>query len=139
MSHLDGDGTLAAKLRTGLGARGGPAAAAAGATYPDLLRRRLAGPLGLGFFYAPAGPDQLRPGALIGRKPSGKPVEPWTGEALAPAGGLWASSPDLAQRGNRRFPHLDGFRPFPADWSRRHVRVIPASGRPWNQVAAGIG
>lgn len=72
-------------------------AAAAGATYPDLLRSRLAGPLGLDSFYAPAGPDQLRPGALIGSKRSGKPAEPWTGEALAPAGGLRASVGDMAR------------------------------------------
>lgn len=72
-------------------------AAAAGTTYPDLLRSRLAGPLGLDSIYAPAAPDQLRPGAVVGRKRSGKPVEPWTGEALAPAGGLRASIGDMAR------------------------------------------
>lgn len=62
-------------------------ATAAGTAHSDLLSSRLAGPVGLDSFYAPATPGQLRPGAVIGRSRSGKPVEPWTGEALAwPAG-----------------------------------------------------
>lgn len=72
-------------------------ASAAGLQYPDLVRDRLAGPLGLGSLYAPAGPGRLRPEAVIGRSRTGKPREPWTGEALAPAGGLRASVRDMAR------------------------------------------
>ncbi|MGW6129113.1 serine hydrolase domain-containing protein [Cellulomonas sp. NPDC055163] len=66
-------------------------AAAAGTTYADLLRTRVAEPLGLDPFYVPATPGALRPGALLGRSRRGRVQEAWTGEALAPAGGIRSS------------------------------------------------
>ena len=47
--------------------------------------------------YAPATPAELRPTALPGRSRTGRPREPWTGEAIAPAGGLRAPIADLAR------------------------------------------
>ena len=72
-------------------------AAAAGTTYPELIRRRVAEPLGASTLYAPANTEELSPTALPGRNRAGKPQEPWTGEALAPAGGLRASITDMAR------------------------------------------
>lgn len=72
-------------------------AAAAGGTYRDLLRDRIAGPLGLDAFYAPATPAELRPAALTGRTRFGRIRQPWTGEAVAPAGGIRASIAVLAR------------------------------------------
>jgi CubicO group peptidase (beta-lactamase class C family) len=72
-------------------------AAAAGTTYTELVRRRVAEPLGLSSLYAPASAEELRPTAVAGRSRSGKPREPWTGEALAPAGGLRATITDMAR------------------------------------------
>jgi len=71
-------------------------AAAVGLPFVDLLRDRVALPLGLGTLSAPATPHDLGPGALAGRSRSGRPRQPWTGEALAPAGGIRASITDLA-------------------------------------------
>lgn len=72
-------------------------ARAAGMSYQDLVRQRIAKPLELGVFYLPTTPDQLRPGALVGRSRSGRAGEPWTGEAVGPAGGIRASIHDMAR------------------------------------------
>lgn len=72
-------------------------AGAAGTTYADLVRRRIAEPLELDVFYVPATPAELRPGALPGRSRSGRARQPWTGEGLGPAGGIRASIGDLAR------------------------------------------
>lgn len=69
---------------------------AAGTNYPDLLRQRIAEPLGLSTFSVPSAPDQLRPGVVLGRNRAGRPQQPWTGEAIGPAGGIRASIEDLA-------------------------------------------
>lgn len=71
-------------------------APASGATYAGLLERRINQPLQGTTFYAPANTGQLRPGALTGRSRAGRPREPWTGEAVAPAGGIRATITDLA-------------------------------------------
>lgn len=71
-------------------------AAAASTTYGDLVRTRLAEPLGLHDTYVPASPAELRPGALRGRSRRGRQQEPWTGAALGPAGGIRSSIQDLA-------------------------------------------
>lgn len=66
-------------------------AAAAGHSYRDLVRTRIADPLGLDVFYPPATPADLRPGALIGTSRFGAARQPWTGEAIGPAGGIRAT------------------------------------------------
>ena len=72
-------------------------AGASGMTFADLVQSRLARPLGLDGLYLPVTVEQLRPGALIGRSRSGKPREPWTGEAVGPAGGVRACIQDMAR------------------------------------------
>ena len=72
-------------------------AQAAGLPFAALVRTRIADPLGLTSFYLPATASELRPTALIGSSRGGRAREPWTGEALGPAGGIRASIPDLAR------------------------------------------
>ncbi|MFI7637506.1 serine hydrolase domain-containing protein [Nonomuraea sp. NPDC049400] len=72
-------------------------AGAAAMPYADLVRERISGPLGLDHFYLPATADELGPNALIGRSRRGRPREPWTGEAIGPAGGIRASIQDMAR------------------------------------------
>ncbi|MFF2317597.1 serine hydrolase domain-containing protein [Arthrobacter sp. NPDC058097] len=72
-------------------------AAGAGLSFQDLLRERLAGPLGLDSVYAPATAAAVRPTAVAGRSRSGRLMRPWTGEAVAPAGGIRASISDMAR------------------------------------------
>ena len=69
---------------------------AAGAPFADLLRTRVAEPLGMTGTYVPASADQLRAESLTGRAKGGRAHEPWTGEALGPAGGVRAQAADLA-------------------------------------------
>ncbi|WP_225734973.1 serine hydrolase domain-containing protein [Pseudoclavibacter endophyticus] len=71
-------------------------ASAAGTTFAELVRTRLADPLGLGCCYVPATIDELRADALTGRSRRGAPRQPWTGEALGPAGGIRACIRDMA-------------------------------------------
>jgi CubicO group peptidase (beta-lactamase class C family) len=70
---------------------------AAATTYTQLLHQRIATPLELDCFYAPATADELRPGALTGSSRRGRPRQPWTGEALGPAGGIRASIASMAR------------------------------------------
>ena len=72
-------------------------AAGAGLGFQDLLRERLAVPLGLSSVYAPAATAEVRPTAITGRSRSGRVMQPWTGEAVAPAGGIRASIGDMAR------------------------------------------
>lgn len=72
-------------------------ASAAGTTFAGLLRDRLVGPLGLEGMYVASTEDDVRPVALIGRTKRGTPRQPWTGEALGPAGGIRAGIGDLAK------------------------------------------
>ncbi|MFJ5699836.1 serine hydrolase domain-containing protein [Arthrobacter sp. NPDC093139] len=71
--------------------------AAAGMSYRALVRERLALPLGLDSIYMPATAAELGPHAITGRSRSGRPRQPWTGEALAPAGGIRAAIGDMAR------------------------------------------
>lgn len=72
-------------------------AAAAGMSYRELVLERLARPLGLDSIYMPASAEELGQRALIGRSRSGRLRQPWTGEALAPAGGIRASIGDMGR------------------------------------------
>ena len=69
----------------------------AGLDYATLLRERMTEPLGLTSMYAPATPADLRQVALAGSSRSGRPRPPWTGEAVAPAGGIRSSISDMAR------------------------------------------
>ena len=70
-------------------------AAATDRRYPELVRDRLAEPLGLTSLTAPDEPDALGPRALPGTSRLRRSREPWTGSGIAPAGGLRATLPDL--------------------------------------------
>lgn len=72
-------------------------AAAADTDYAALLRQRITVPLGLDCCYAPAAAEDLRPEALTGTSRRGRPRQPWTGEAVAPAGGIRASITAMAR------------------------------------------
>lgn len=72
-------------------------ASAAGMSYRRLVRERLAVPLGLDSIYMPATAAELGPRAIMGTSRSGRPRQPWTGEALAPAGGIRAAIGDMAR------------------------------------------
>ncbi|MFB7941901.1 serine hydrolase domain-containing protein [Streptomyces sp. NPDC056049] len=72
-------------------------AAAAGTSYAELVAERIGTPLGLDCFYLPGDPSELRPEALAGRTGRGRPREPWTGEALGPAGGIRADIGSMAR------------------------------------------
>ncbi|GAA1309898.1 serine hydrolase [Saccharothrix xinjiangensis] len=101
-------------------------ASAAGTTFQGLLRDRIATPLGLDVCYAPATPTDLRPDALTGTTRWGRKREPWTGEALGPAGGIRARIGDMARLAAAL---LDGSAPGAAaldpveDFTGRVVRV----------------
>ena len=71
-------------------------ASAAAMPYRRLVSRRIANPLGLTTFYAPATRGELRDTAITGTGRRGRPMEAWTGEAIAPAGGIRASIHDMA-------------------------------------------
>ncbi|GAA3640987.1 serine hydrolase domain-containing protein [Kineosporia mesophila] len=71
-------------------------ASAVGTSYPELVADRLAGRLGLKSWYAPSLPVDLRAMSLTGRDRRGRPRQVWTGEALAPTGGVRSSVGDLA-------------------------------------------
>ena len=66
-------------------------AAGAGLSYRDLVAERLSAPLALASMYLPSTAADLGPHSLTGRSRFGRPRQPWTGEALAPAGGIRAS------------------------------------------------
>lgn len=70
-------------------------AARAATTYADLVRERIAQPLGLSSFAVPATPDELGPHDIPGRSARGRSMEPWTGEDLAPAGGIRSTIGDM--------------------------------------------
>lgn len=72
-------------------------AAAAGTTYARLVADRVARPLDLDPFYVAATAADLRPDAVPGTSRSGRGQEPWTGEALGPAGGIRASIGAMAR------------------------------------------
>jgi CubicO group peptidase (beta-lactamase class C family) len=71
-------------------------AAGAGMTFAELVRSRLTAPLGMHSTYTPAEPSELGQEALAGRSRTGRPRQPWTGEAIGPAGGIRSTIGDLA-------------------------------------------
>lgn len=80
----------------GMEALGAAVASAAGTTYPQLLRERLAKPLGLGLS-VPESDNELPETSVQGRDRAGRRQQAWTGEALGPAGGVRASIDDMGK------------------------------------------
>lgn len=72
-------------------------AAAAGTSYPVLLDERILRPLKMRATYVAVSPHDLRPRALSGGGRTGAQRQPWTGEALGPAGGVRSTIGDLAR------------------------------------------
>jgi CubicO group peptidase (beta-lactamase class C family) len=72
-------------------------AAGAGMPYRDLVTARIATPLGLGSVVVPRTRDELGPDPVIGRSRLGRVAQPWTGEALGPAGGIRSSIADIGR------------------------------------------
>jgi CubicO group peptidase (beta-lactamase class C family) len=72
-------------------------AASAGTTYAVLLRDRVTAPLGMVDTTVPATGGDLGPRAAQGCSRRGRPVEPWTGEAVGPAGGIRSTAGDLGR------------------------------------------
>ncbi|MGO3363277.1 MAG: serine hydrolase, partial [Corynebacterium sp.] len=71
-------------------------AAAAGATYPDLIARYLGAPLQCPTLYVPEPGMPDGPHDAPGLSIFNRTQEPWTGAGYAPAGGIRASAADLA-------------------------------------------
>ncbi|MEI5582844.1 serine hydrolase domain-containing protein [Agromyces sp. CCNWLW208] len=71
-------------------------AAAAGTDYAGLLEERLLGPLGLGTASSPVEDDEVPEALAPGFLADGRPAEPSTLAAFAPAGGIVATVADLA-------------------------------------------
>lgn len=71
-------------------------AASADTTYAELVRVRIVEPLGLSATYVPSSLAELSEAAVQGTSRSGRATEPWTNDAIGPAGGVRASIADLA-------------------------------------------
>lgn len=101
-------------------------AAAAGRSYRDLVRDRLAEPLGLSSLLVPADPSELEARDLVGRSRWGRSSAPWTGEALGPAGGVRMDLHDVATFARQvvqgEAPGLGALEPT-TDFGRRGVRI----------------
>ena len=93
----------------GFAALGHALAEASGQPYPELVRTRLAEPLGLETFYVPSpGEDSAQPQTVQAREASGRAQEAWDDPGYAPAGGIRA---DAASMGRLAEAMLDGSAP----------------------------
>lgn len=82
----------------GFAALGHGLAETAETDYPDLVRDRLAEPLGLESFYVPhAGEGDSHPQAVQGRESSGRAQQAWDDAGYAPTGGIRADATSMAQ------------------------------------------
>lgn len=70
-------------------------AAAAGTDYATLLTERVLEPIGMEHAAVVGSPDQVPASHAGGFTAAGKPVEPWSLGAFAPAGGVHATLPDM--------------------------------------------
>lgn len=100
-------------------------ARASGLSYADLVEARVATPLALSPFYPPGSADQLLPTALAGHN-RGSVVDPWTGAAIAPAGGIRASIASMARLARALLdgsaPGISALDPV-ADFAGSRVRI----------------
>ncbi|MDO9380718.1 MAG: serine hydrolase domain-containing protein [Nocardioidaceae bacterium] len=71
-------------------------AAAADTDYATLVDERISRPLELGSVSVPRSADDLTDRAVLGRSTAGRTMDAWTGDDLAPAGGVRANVDDLA-------------------------------------------
>lgn len=70
----------------------------AGVAYPDLLRARLLGPLGMTATVVATRDGDLPAGRAHGSRAGGRALDPWTGSGYAPAGaGPWSTAEDLGR------------------------------------------
>lgn len=101
-------------------------AAAAGLTYADLVRTRIAEPLSLPSWYVPATPAELSTRAVAGTARNGRPAQAWTGEGLGPAGGIRSTLTDVAAFTTalleRRAPGIEALDPV-ASFAGPAVRI----------------
>lgn len=101
-------------------------AAAATTTYADLVRTRIAEPLGLPSWYVPTTPAELSAHAVAGSARNGRPAQAWTGEGLGPAGGIRSTLGDLASFTaallDRSAPGIDALDPV-ASFAGPAVRI----------------
>lgn len=123
-------------------------AARAGLSYSDLVAARLCAPLALNSMYLPSAAAGLRPHALTGSSRFGRPKQPWTGEALAPAGGIRATVGDMGRLARALLdgsaPGISAMDPV-ADFAGPGVRIgaawitLEAKGRSitWHNGATG--
>jgi len=79
----------------GFEALGAALAEAAGTDYADLVRERIAGPLGLDSMTAVVSQDELGDRDVQGRDKAGRRQQPWVGEAFSSAGGIRADIGDM--------------------------------------------
>ena len=110
-------------------------ARAVGTSFADLVAGRLAGPLDLRGVFLPTDASDLRTTSLAGVDRRGRPRDPWTGEALGPAGGIRATITDM---GRLVFALVDGTAPGiralePVAPYGRHVRI----GAGWITIEVG--
>lgn len=82
----------------GAAAAGDLVASGAGAPYPELLRERVLGPLGMDETTVVSSADGLPDDRARGTSASGTDRAPWIAEGWAPAGiGVWSTTPDMAR------------------------------------------
>lgn len=82
----------------GASAAGDLVARDAGASYPELLRERVLGPLGMDATTVVTDPDGLPSPRAVGTTASRNARAPWIAEGWAPAGtGAWSTASDMAR------------------------------------------
>jgi CubicO group peptidase (beta-lactamase class C family) len=75
---------------------GAALAAAASTDFDDLVRERILQPLGMVGSDVLVNAEQITPRDLRGKDTTGRTVEPWIGESMAPASGVRANITDMA-------------------------------------------
>lgn len=95
-ADVSGEGTVAYS-NFGVAVLGQAVAAARESSYADLLERDVFEPLGMTASDAPVTKEALAADAPRGLAGSGRPAEPWTMNAEAPAGGVRSTAADMAR------------------------------------------
>lgn len=136
-SQLDGRGTV---QYSNLGAAflGQLLAREAGQPYPQLVERRIFGPLSMSESYVPVTAENLKPDAPTGMTAGGLPAAAWTANGHAPAGGIRSTAADMAVYAQAL---LDGWAPGAAAMKPRWDAGDAGEqvGLAWFTAAAGAG